>query len=110
VELSQYTLQTLRKDGVFILYRGEHRNQGSSSPSSILLLAPASLRPDPGSLIKIEHEYALRSELDPEWAVRSLAISHHDGQTTLVLEDPGGEPLDRLIHGRCPLSPLRRLP
>lgn len=109
MELSQYTLQPLRKDGVFILYRGEHRNRGSSSPSSILLLAPASLRPDPGSLIKIEHEYALRFELDPEWAVRSLAISHHDGQTTLVLEDPGGEPLDRLIHGPMEMGSFLRL-
>lgn len=26
MELSQYTLEPLRKDGGFILYRGEHRN------------------------------------------------------------------------------------
>jgi hypothetical protein len=28
-----------------------------------------------------------------------LALSEQRGQTTLVLEDPGGEPLDRLLPG-----------
>jgi serine/threonine protein kinase len=32
-------------------------------------------------------------------AVRSLALSEHRGQILLVLEDPGGEPLDRFLPG-----------
>jgi PAS domain S-box-containing protein len=51
------------------------------------------------TLKKIEHEYSLRDELDSAWAVRSLALSEQRGQTTLVLEDPGGEPLDRFLRG-----------
>jgi serine/threonine protein kinase len=41
----------------------------------------------------LEHEYSLRDELDPLWAVRSLALTMHGGRAALVLEDPGGEPL-----------------
>ncbi len=95
LQLSEFTLEPLRKDEEFILYRGKHQGQQPASPSSILLLAPLSLRPAPVSLKQIEHEYALRSELDSEWAVRPLAIAIHNGQTMLILEDLGGEPLDR---------------
>jgi hypothetical protein len=95
VELSQYVLQALREDHEFVLYRGEHSNQPGSPP--VLLLAPASMQPALATLKKIEHEYSLRDELDSAWAVRSLAVSEHRGQTTLVLEDPGGETLDRFI-------------
>jgi hypothetical protein len=76
--------------GELVLYRGEHSNQPGSP--SVLLLAPASMQPALEPLKKIEHEYSLRDELDSAWAVRSLAISEQRGLTTLVLEDPGGEP------------------
>jgi PAS domain S-box-containing protein len=91
VELSADVLELLRKDDEFLLYRDK--------PSSVLLLAPVSTRPALESLRKIEHEYSLKDELDPAWAVRPLALSQHRGQTTLVLEDPGGETLDRLLPG-----------
>jgi hypothetical protein len=93
VEVSQYVLEALRRDEEFVLYRGEHSDQ-SGSPS-VLLLAPASMQPALGSIKKIEHEYSLRDELDSSWAVRPLALSAQSGQMTLVLEDPGGETLDR---------------
>jgi len=97
VELSQYVLEVLRRDEEFVLYRGEPPNEPCSP--SVLLLAPASLRPTPEALKKIEHEYSLRDELDSAWAVRSLALSKHRGQMALVLEDPGGEILDRFLPG-----------
>jgi hypothetical protein len=49
------------------------------------------------SLERLEHEYALRAVLDPDWAARPVALAPRDGRMTLVLEDPGGEPLDRLL-------------
>jgi serine/threonine protein kinase len=97
VELSQYVLEVLRRDEEFVLYRGEPSNQPCSP--SVLLLASASMGPAVETLRKIEHEYSLRNELDSAWAVRSLALSEQRGQTTLVLEDPGGEPLDRFLPG-----------
>jgi PAS domain S-box-containing protein len=96
-KLSEYVLQPLRRDDEFILYRGERRTQAQTSSSSILVLAPGSSRPSPASLEQLTREYSLRSELDPRWAVCPVAISDVHGQVTLLLEDPGGEPLDRLI-------------
>src|SRR5580700_6969903 len=95
VELSQYVLEPLRRDAEFVLYRGEHSNQNGSP--SVLLLAPASTQPALETLKKIEYEYSLRDELDSAWAVRSLAVSEQRGLRMLVLEDPGGETLDRFL-------------
>jgi hypothetical protein len=91
VQLSGYSLDRLRDDGEFILYRA-HAKQ--IEVPSVLLLAPASTRPSPEKLKKIDHEYSLRSELDSAWAVRPPALSELGAQMTLVLEDPGGETLD----------------
>jgi hypothetical protein len=57
----------------------------------------------------MEHEYSLRDELDPAWAVRPLALSEQRGQTTLVFEDPGGETLDRLLAGPMEMTQFLRL-
>ncbi|WFU74110.1 trifunctional serine/threonine-protein kinase/ATP-binding protein/sensor histidine kinase [Bradyrhizobium sp. CB2312] len=43
------------------------------------------------------HEYSLGAELDPAWAAKPLAITRHEGRTILLLKDPGGQPLDRIL-------------
>jgi PAS domain S-box-containing protein len=90
-------LEALRKDDEFVLLRCEHSNQPGAS--SVLLLAPASARPTVETLRKLEHEYSLRDQLDSAWAVRPLMLAEHRGDSALVLEDPGGESLDRLFAG-----------
>jgi hypothetical protein len=45
----------------------------------------------------LEQEHSLRGELDPAWAVSPVELTQHEGRTVLVLEDNGGEPLDRLV-------------
>ena len=106
MELSQYVLEAHRRDEEFVLYRGEHSNQPGSP--SVFLLAPASMQPALETLKKIEYEYSLRDELDSAWAVRSLALSEHRGQMTLVLEDPGGETLDRFLPGPMEMTRFLR--
>jgi hypothetical protein len=64
---------------------------------SLLVVAPVGDHPAPASLRRLEHEYALRAALDPAWAVRPLALVPHQGRPVLVLADPGGEPLTRLL-------------
>jgi serine/threonine protein kinase len=66
------------------------------------------MQPALETLRKIEYEYALRDELDSAWAVRSLALSEHRGQMTLVLEDPGGETLDRFLPGPMDMTRFLR--
>jgi serine/threonine protein kinase len=95
MELSEYTLERLRTDGEFILYRG--RRQTDAAPSSVFALTTASERPPLGSLRKMEHEYSLRTDLDSGWAVSPIALVPFKERTMLLLTDPGGEPLDRLL-------------
>ena len=52
----------------------------------------------PASFDRLAHEYELKDELDGAWAAQPLALMRDAGRTVLVLDDPGGEPLDRL-HG-----------
>ena len=101
MQLSGYSLDRLRDDGEFILYRAHAQH---ADPPSVLLLAPASTRPSPETLKKIDHEYSLRNELDSAWAVRPLDIADRGEQMTLVLEDPGGETLDGLLSGEMELT------
>ena len=88
MELSSCALEALRDDGEFTLYRA-HSKQ--TKLPSVLLLARDSTRPSLETLEKIDQEYSLRSELNPAWAMRPLALSERGARTTVVLEDPGGE-------------------
>ena len=45
----------------------------------------------------LEHEHSLRDELDPAWAIWSLALTTGEGRSALVLEDLGGELLVRRV-------------
>src|SRR6266436_3737107 len=89
MELLHYNLEPLRQDGEFILYRGLRQSQTGESLSSTLALSPVMERPSPGSLRKLEHEFSLKEDLDPAWAVRPLALTQNQGRTMLLLEDPG---------------------
>src|ERR1700730_16294191 len=104
-ELAGYVLETLRKGGEFPLYPG--RQRGTTSP--LLVIAPISEQPSPASLSQLEHEYSLAADLDPAWAARPLALTRHEARTMLVLNDPGGEPLDPVLergHGQALELPL----
>jgi len=89
IELSRYTLEALRKDEEFILYRG--RSEGDAS--QILVLSPVAEYPTPESLKRLEHECSLREALNPAWSARPIAMARHLDRTVLDLEDPGGMPL-----------------
>ncbi len=91
--------QTLRKDEEFLLRRGKRDGERGY----VLVLTPTPERPKPATLERLEHEYALRAELDPGWAAQPLELIRGDGRTSLVLADAGGEPLDQLLGQ--PLEP-----
>jgi serine/threonine protein kinase len=91
---SGYQLVPLREDVDFTLYRG--RQRGNSSP--VLAVALTAEQPSPQDLRRLQHEYSLAAELDSAWAAKPLALTRHEGRTILILEDPGGEPLDRILE------------
>src|ERR1700737_457411 len=88
-ELSGYVSLPLR-EGDISLYRGS-----GNGLAPILLVAAEET--SPGCVGGLEHEYALKGELDADWAARPIALTHYNDRMTLVLEDPGGAPLDRLV-------------
>src|ERR1700676_24280 len=88
-----YVLEPLREGADFTLYRG--RQHGNPSP--VLAIALFAEQPSPQRLRRLEHEYSLAAELDPAWAARPLALTRHEGRTILVLKDPGGEPMNRIL-------------
>jgi hypothetical protein len=88
IELSSYALETLREDKEYVLYRGRR----AGGQPDILVATPVSEYPAAGVLDRLEHEYTLRDELDPEWAASPLALVRQEERTMLVREDPGGNP------------------
>src|ERR1700722_19101188 len=70
---------------------------------------PSSAEPSPDALARLQHTYALREELDPAWAARPLRLQRHQGQLTLLMEDPGGEPLLRLTGRPREIASFLRL-
>jgi serine/threonine protein kinase len=93
-EPSGYVLEPLRESADFTLYRGWQHGD----PSPVLAVALAAEHPSPQSLRRLEREYSLAAELDPTWAARPLALTRHEGRTILILKDPGGDPLDRILE------------
>src|ERR1700726_3613848 len=91
MDLSGYALSLLPSGDLTL-----HRGSGKGVASILLVTA------ENGSLVylnRLEREYALRGELDAAWAARPIALTRYNERPSLVLEDPGGEPLDRLLSG-----------
>jgi PAS domain S-box-containing protein len=100
-ELSSYVFSPLR-EGDIALFRGS----GNGLPPILLAAAgEASL----SAVERLQHEYALKTELDAGWSVRPVALTHYNHGMTLVLEDPGGTPLDRLLGRPLDVSHFLRI-
>ena len=89
-DLSSYAFSPLR-DGDLALYRGS----GKGLPSILLVAAENGSR---ACLRRLEHEYEIATQLGAAGAATPLALTRHEGRTVLILEDPGGEPLDQILQ------------
>ena len=49
------------------------------------------------SINRLAHEFELKDYLEGAWALRPLELVREPGQTMLIVEYAGGEPLDRLV-------------
>jgi PAS domain S-box-containing protein len=88
-------LETLWEDGERVFSRA--RRPADCGHETLLIARPAVAQPSPACLDQLAHEFELKDKLDGAWAVRPLALVREGGRTLLVLEDPGGEPLGRLL-------------
>src|SRR5258705_6216136 len=100
-ELSGYVFSPLSEADI-ALYRG------SGNGLAPILLAAAE-ETSLGCVEQLKHEFALKAELDAEWAARPVALTHYNDRMTLVLEDPGGTPVDGLLGRPLDVSHFLRI-
>src|SRR3954453_2131323 len=96
VAYSDGTSQVLWEAGELVFRRG-WRLDDNGNRRAVLLVSPAPEHPSRSRLDRLTHEYELKDDLDTAWAARPLALMRDAGRTVLVLDDPGGEPLVRLL-------------
>ena len=89
MDLSGITLSPLRPGD-----SSYHRGKGEGLDPVLILTASENA---PEQLEQLEREYALRDELDSAWAARPVALLRYKGRPALILEDPGGNPLDQQL-------------
>jgi PAS domain S-box-containing protein len=91
-------------DSLQVLWEDDERalcrrvSYAGADRATTLVVVPVAEYPSAVTYDRLAHEFSLRDELDPAWAVRPLELTYDGGRTMLVLEDPGGEPLARR-HG-----------
>jgi predicted ATPase len=103
MDFSAYEFSSLRQDQ-FTLHRGL-----SDRLEPILLVTCSDEYPSPRSLQRLEHEHALRADLDAEWAARPIELVRREGRLVLVLEDLGGEPLRRMLGRPMDMTQFLRI-
>ena len=88
--------QVLWRDSERVFHRGWRLDEDGKR-RDVLIALPAADHPSRSILERFTHEYELKDELDATWAVRPLDLVRDGSRTMLVLEDAGGEPLERSI-------------
>ncbi|WP_028630073.1 AAA family ATPase [Metapseudomonas resinovorans] len=98
--------QIVWDDGERVFCREPYPEEGGSR---VLVVRLAAEQPSPASLERLAHEFGLKDELDGAWALRPLELVREAGQHLLVLEDPNGEPLSRLLDAPMEMGSFLRL-
>ncbi|MFC0400013.1 trifunctional serine/threonine-protein kinase/ATP-binding protein/sensor histidine kinase [Paraburkholderia rhizosphaerae] len=101
------SFEVLANDGDRAFCRTTRTNPDGTQ-TSVLTVRPAGEPPSAASLDRVSHEYGLKDQLHSAWAVRPLELVRQGDQTVMVCEDPGGEPLERLLG--TPFDSARFLP
>ncbi len=101
-------LRLVWEDGDRVFYRG-WRDGADDDRNTVLVVLPAAEHPTSASLNRLTHEYGLKDDLDDAWAARPIALTHYNDRMTLVLKDPGGAPVDRLLGQPLDVSHFLRI-
>jgi serine/threonine protein kinase len=101
-------LRVAWEDGDRIFCRGWH-DDADGNRNTVLVVRPAAEQPTSDSLDRLTHEYRLKDDLDNAWSARPVALTHYNDRMTLVLEDPGGTPVDRVLGRPLEISHFLRI-
>src|SRR5580692_2270829 len=98
----------VERPGDVVIYRGwRHGNDGERH--AVLFVLPTAEHPSAPTLNRLNHEYALRDELDGAWALKPIELVRDGTRVMLVLGDCGGEPLQRLLGAPMEVGRFLRL-
>ncbi|MDI3561904.1 ATP-binding sensor histidine kinase [Bradyrhizobium sp. Arg816] len=89
-------VEVLLEDGGRILCRGR-RDDADHPQDAVLAIALTSDHPAPALVDRLIREFELQDELGCRSVVRPRALVRENGRTVLLLDDPGGQPLDRQL-------------
>ncbi|MDL2410372.1 AAA family ATPase [Rhizobium calliandrae] len=90
------SFRVLWNDGECVFGRGwQPGADGQATP--VLAAWPASDPPTTACFDRLSHEYGLKEELEPAWAVKPRELVRESGRIMLLFDDTGGEPLDRFV-------------
>ena len=101
-------LEVLWEDAERTFCRLSHDGANGGKYAFIPVVSGAA-HPTLESINRLAHEYELRDYLDAAWALRPVELMRERGQTMLVVEYTGGEPLDRLIGQPMEIGQFLRL-
>jgi hypothetical protein len=102
------SVEVLSEDGERVLCRGWH-DDSDEHRTAVLAVILASEHPTTALLDRLVHEYELREALGCRSAVRPRALVRKNGRAALLLDDPGGQPLDRQLVQSMELGKFLRL-
>ena len=103
-------------DSVEVLWRDAGRvfcrlwqNDAEGEKHAFISIPAAAEHPTLECVNRLAHEHELKSYLDSTWALRPLELVREHGQTMLVVDYTGGEPLDRLLRQPMEIGQFLRL-
>jgi PAS domain S-box-containing protein len=98
-------LQVLCQEGDRVLCRGRL----DDDENAVLVVLSSTDLPTAASLDRLTHEFGLKDELDGAWSAQPLSLLRDHGRTVLVLDNNGGEPLDRILGAPMAVGKFLRL-
>jgi PAS domain S-box-containing protein len=94
--------EIVKSDTELALWRGHRKKDGNA----IFAVVPTHKQPSTECVERLSHEYQLRGSFAEDWAICPTEFIH-EGQTMLVLNNPGGELLSNLIKPGSGMDPLQ---
>ena len=102
------SVEVLWRDAGRVFCRlSQHNTNGQKY--AFVPLPGAAEHPTLESIDRLAHEHQLKHYLDDTWALRPLELVRECGQTLLVVDYRGGEPLDRLARQPMEMGQFLRL-
>ncbi|MDA9491962.1 AAA family ATPase [Bradyrhizobium sp. CCBAU 11361] len=100
--------QVLWEDDARIFCRAL-RPDSEGGSRAVLAVLPKMKHASSGVFDRLAHEFALKDQLDGAWALRPFGLESAGGHPILLLEDPGGQPLEQLLGPPMDIGRFLRL-